>query len=334
MNSLYSTESAAAMDDPFQHANFGTAEAHQRYRDWRRFHVLSLVVLRYGFTYGVSGIQMQIGIHLIWLFCINLNRLCVLYYRKFAGTLTYLELKSRGKMKKLRLTWMRRAVATEMQPVAPRIRARVLQAGSSTVALGSDNINDVVGSGAEDGALETKRVEHLNQARTDLDIRTRSSDRSTGRGSDTENSVLTTGRGEPQATNCHVMAVLSSGGGLRRGWIRRACPITAKPPPLLAAVLPWNHSSEGIAARPGERERRLEEKGLKTNGERGDNGGAWKEKEGPLQPLVFNCNTKSDDCSGRRTTVADCGRRCTWSSSDDQDKDYSYGHQDVCNWLL
>ncbi|MED6132498.1 hypothetical protein PIB30_019640 [Stylosanthes scabra] len=74
-------------------------------------------------------------------------------------------------------------------------------------------------------------------------------------------SAVLTGDGESQSTNRHVMAALSYGGGLHRGWIRRASPIAARPPPLLAAVLPWNRISECIAARQGERERRLEEKG-------------------------------------------------------------------------
>ncbi|MED6195866.1 hypothetical protein PIB30_041978 [Stylosanthes scabra] len=74
-------------------------------------------------------------------------------------------------------------------------------------------------------------------------------------------SAVAKGEKEPQVTNRRVLAALSSGGGIHRGWIRRASPIAAKPPPLLAAVLPWNRSSEGIAAWQGERERRLEEKG-------------------------------------------------------------------------
>ncbi|MED6138302.1 hypothetical protein PIB30_073006 [Stylosanthes scabra] len=34
-----------------------------------------------------------------------------------------------------------------------------------------------------------------------------------------------------------------SGRDLPRGWLCRASPIVAKPPPLLAAVLPWNRQS-------------------------------------------------------------------------------------------
>ncbi|MED6167274.1 hypothetical protein PIB30_001171 [Stylosanthes scabra] len=73
-------------------------------------------------------------------------------------------------------------------------------------------------------------------------------------------SAVAKGDKEPRATNRRVLAALSSGEGIHRGWIRRASLIAAKPPPLLAAVLPWNRNSEGIAARQGERERRLEEK--------------------------------------------------------------------------
>ncbi|MED6150236.1 hypothetical protein PIB30_070466 [Stylosanthes scabra] len=130
------------------------------------------------------------------------------------------------------------------------------EAEAGAAAFGGD-INDVARSGA---VLEKKRVEHLDQVGTDLDIRTRSSDRSIDRGSDTENNVLTTGSGEPQATNRHGVAALSSGRDLRRDCFRHAFPIAAKPPPLMAAVLPWNRGTESMAATQGERERRLEEK--------------------------------------------------------------------------
>ncbi|MED6208405.1 hypothetical protein PIB30_044741 [Stylosanthes scabra] len=73
-------------------------------------------------------------------------------------------------------------------------------------------------------------------------------------------SAVAKGDRQQRATNRHVLAALSSGGGIHRGWIRRASSIAAKPPSLLAAVLPWNCSSEGIAIRQGKQERRLEEK--------------------------------------------------------------------------
>ncbi|MED6152674.1 hypothetical protein PIB30_094344, partial [Stylosanthes scabra] len=68
------------------------------------------------------------------------------------------------------------------------------------------------------------------------------------------------GDGEPRTTNRHVVAALSSDRNPYRGWLCRASPIAAKPPPLMAAVFPWNRGRDDMAARQGEQERRVEEK--------------------------------------------------------------------------
>ncbi|MED6159682.1 hypothetical protein PIB30_044470, partial [Stylosanthes scabra] len=68
------------------------------------------------------------------------------------------------------------------------------------------------------------------------------------------------GDGEPRTTNRHVVAALSSGRNLCRGWLCRASPIAAKPPPLMAAVFPWNRGRDDMAVTQGEQERRVEEK--------------------------------------------------------------------------
>ncbi|MED6135791.1 hypothetical protein PIB30_049939 [Stylosanthes scabra] len=80
-------------------------------------------------------------------------------------------------------------------------------------------------------------------------------------------------------SNPHVVVTPSTGRVVRGGWLRRASPIAAKPPPLIAVVLPWNRGSDGMAARRGERERRMKEKvQMATNGPKfpdprpGDNG--------------------------------------------------------------
>ncbi|MED6167870.1 hypothetical protein PIB30_006841 [Stylosanthes scabra] len=51
---------------------------------------------------------------------------------------------------------------------------------------------------------------------------------------------------------------------LRRGWLHRASPIAAKPPPLLATVLPWDRDGDDLAMVQVAQERGPEEKGRRA----------------------------------------------------------------------
>ncbi|QHN77087.1 uncharacterized protein DS421_19g649600 [Arachis hypogaea] len=51
-------------------------------------------------------------------------------------------------------------------------------------------------------------------------------------------------RGALRTTNSRVEEALSSDGNPRRGWLRHASPLVAKPPPLTAAVFPWDRGGE------------------------------------------------------------------------------------------
>ncbi|MED6138116.1 hypothetical protein PIB30_071234 [Stylosanthes scabra] len=56
--------------------------------------------------------------------------------------------------------------------------------------------------------------------------------------------AVTMREGESRVMNHHGAVESSSGEVLQRGWHHRASPIAAKPPVLMAAVLPWDRLDE------------------------------------------------------------------------------------------
>ncbi|MED6201617.1 hypothetical protein PIB30_096768 [Stylosanthes scabra] len=61
-------------------------------------------------------------------------------------------------------------------------------------------------------------------------------------------------------TNRSMVVPSSSVGVLQRGWLHRASPIAAKPPPFLAVVLPWDRDGDDLAMVQVAHERGPEEK--------------------------------------------------------------------------